>query len=493
LIRGRKLLLADDSITIQKVIELTFGDEGLDVATVGDGQQAIEMLDSSAPDIVLADIFMPGKSGYEVCEYIKRTERLQHIPVVLLVGSFEPFDEAEARRVGADDYLTKPFQSIRQLVSKVRGLLGGESRSGEATTQRLLPLDEPVPEKRPGTDFLERTTADTAPLSPHHQDEPLRAEAGDAAGAAASRQAPFADLSMDDEMIQATPAGNYGQQEKSSQMEETPEILGADFEETDILEVKDDSRAPQPAEDSQPVRQEAASVFAPAEIGEGAALSAQAHSARHFSGGGDDGLLELGELEASPARDEADDFILDLEEPLPPRAEMPESIFTETAAPASTEMDSSTLLEFEGELTQSAPQAEDYVAAQVAGEERRAEFAPLEETAAQDAEQAFAQGVDFHPDRTQTPTEPLPGTGQAASADAFSASAQASDNDEAAGAQPFAGPITLEQLSPEVIDAIARRAVEQLSAKVIEQIAWEVVPQLADLLIKRRLEEERKM
>jgi CheY-like chemotaxis protein len=64
------------------------------------------MLEEVAPDIVLADIFMPGLNGYEVCEHIKRNERFRHIPVMLLVGSFEPFDEAEARRVGADDYLT---------------------------------------------------------------------------------------------------------------------------------------------------------------------------------------------------------------------------------------------------------------------------------------------------------------------------------------------------------------------------------------------------
>src|ERR1051325_8419609 len=140
LVTGRKLLLADDSATIQKVVDLTFSDEGLEVITVGDGQQAIEKLDEVMPDIVLADVFMPGLNGYQVCEYIKRTERFQHIPVMLLVGSFEPFDEAEARRVGADDYLTKPFQSIRSLIGKVGNLLsGGDRGSEEATTSKLAP------------------------------------------------------------------------------------------------------------------------------------------------------------------------------------------------------------------------------------------------------------------------------------------------------------------------------------------------------------------
>ena len=121
----RKLLLADDSITIQKVVNLTFADEGVSVVSVNNGREAIGQLEEFAPDVVLADVFMPQINGYELCEYIKQNEKLKHIPVMLLVGSFEPFDEAEARRVGADDTLTKPFQSIRRLIDKVSALVSG--------------------------------------------------------------------------------------------------------------------------------------------------------------------------------------------------------------------------------------------------------------------------------------------------------------------------------------------------------------------------------
>ena len=86
---------------------------------VNNGKDAIDRIEEFKPDVVLADVFMPLMNGYEVCEYIKQNENLKHIPVMLLVGSFEPFDEAEARRVGAEDTLTKPFQSIRRLVEKV--------------------------------------------------------------------------------------------------------------------------------------------------------------------------------------------------------------------------------------------------------------------------------------------------------------------------------------------------------------------------------------
>lgn len=129
----RKLLLADDSVTIQKVVNLTFADEGIEVISVGDGDSAMEKVAEVSPDLIMADVNMPGLTGYEICERIRQDDNLRQTPVILLVGSFEPFDEDEARRVGADDYLTKPFQSIRQLVNKVTVLL--DARNGDNGVQ----------------------------------------------------------------------------------------------------------------------------------------------------------------------------------------------------------------------------------------------------------------------------------------------------------------------------------------------------------------------
>jgi CheY-like chemotaxis protein len=164
LLAGRKLLLADDSATIQKVIDLTFADEGVRVVAVGNGQDAIDQLLELQPDIVLADVFMPARNGYEVCEYVKTNEKLKHIPVVLLVGSFEPFDEAEARRVGADDILTKPFQSIRRLIDRVGSLVSSPPVEKERPTAELPKVPEPEEEEFMDTYELEVTTADTLPL-----------------------------------------------------------------------------------------------------------------------------------------------------------------------------------------------------------------------------------------------------------------------------------------------------------------------------------------
>jgi CheY-like chemotaxis protein len=129
---GTKLLLADDSVTIQKVVGLTFAEEDVTIESVTDGNLAIDRVRETKPDIVLADIFMPGRNGYEVCAAIKADSRLADIPVVLLVGTFEPFDEEEAARVKCDAYLTKPFDTS-ELILLVHDLVEKRSTLTAAT------------------------------------------------------------------------------------------------------------------------------------------------------------------------------------------------------------------------------------------------------------------------------------------------------------------------------------------------------------------------
>jgi CheY-like chemotaxis protein len=124
-----KLLLADDSVTIQRVIELTFADEDVQVIAVGNGADAIERAQRDRPDIVLADVGMPERDGYEVAAFIKGTPNLSHIPVVLLTGAFEPVDEGRARAVGCDGVLVKPFEP-QLVISRVKDLLAGRQPPG---------------------------------------------------------------------------------------------------------------------------------------------------------------------------------------------------------------------------------------------------------------------------------------------------------------------------------------------------------------------------
>ncbi len=135
----RRILLADDSVTIQKVIELTFMDEDYEVRAVSNGDDAIRALPEVDPHFVIADVHMPGANGYEVCRHSK--ERRADVPVLLLVGTFEPFDEAQSRAVGADSFLKKPFDS-QELLQRV----------GELLSRGAAPAAVPAPEPSPFTE-----------------------------------------------------------------------------------------------------------------------------------------------------------------------------------------------------------------------------------------------------------------------------------------------------------------------------------------------------
>src|SRR6185369_8756942 len=116
-----KILLADDRINIQKVVGIIFGGEEYSLTVVDNGKAAVEKAREINPDVLLIDALMPGMSGYEVCEAVRATPELKTKPILLLTGSFEPFDETKAKSCGADDFLAKPFES-QQIVTKVKEL-----------------------------------------------------------------------------------------------------------------------------------------------------------------------------------------------------------------------------------------------------------------------------------------------------------------------------------------------------------------------------------
>jgi CheY-like chemotaxis protein len=140
-----KLLLADDSVTIQRVVELTFSGEDVQVVTVGDGEQAIARIPIERPDIVLADIGMPKRSGYDVSAFVKGRPDLCHIPVLLLAGAFEPVDDARAQQVKCDGVLVKPFEP-QQVVARVRELVNG-------AREKAMSAFVPEPPASPASQF----------------------------------------------------------------------------------------------------------------------------------------------------------------------------------------------------------------------------------------------------------------------------------------------------------------------------------------------------
>jgi DNA-binding response OmpR family regulator len=139
---SRSLLIADDSNTIRKVVELTFRDTDFVVDCASDGDQAARELESGRHDVVLADVVMPGANGYELCRRIKTSSR--PVPVLLLAGTFEPFDHDQARECGADGCLLKPFDS-ETLLERVSSLLAERAALRTSAVEvREADMEEPV-------------------------------------------------------------------------------------------------------------------------------------------------------------------------------------------------------------------------------------------------------------------------------------------------------------------------------------------------------------
>lgn len=370
---GKKLLLADDSAAIQKVIHLTFADEGMTVTTVGNGRAALEELEHfPPPDVILADVFMPEVGGLELCRLIKQNERFARIPVILLISSFELFDEAEARRAGADDIVTKPFQSIRDLVNRVGSLLGGEAKTAQQTSRFStlgLTQSEPQPTETAASD-QNVTVLVEAPKTSTQETEEIAGATG--SGDVELQTADTRKL----ERIVDEPD------------EATSDEDDARFHDTIEMEATDLSVASEPAKPVEPEEPQYSQFAETTEIN-----------------------MELMPSQAAKAPDDA---LLDLEE-----------AFGEETITDEVYLD----LEFEEAL-------------------------PVEVIEA----------------KAQAAAEPVAGAQEKASS--------------VQDAVPAAN------LSPDAVDAIARRVVEQMSDKAVREIAWEVVPELAELMIKKKLDEQ---
>ena len=417
------MLLADDSIAIQKVIDLTFSDEGMDVVTVGDGQDAIEKLNQWTPDVVLADIFMPGVDGYALCRYIKENKRFQDVPVMLLVGSFEPFDEAEAKRAGADDVVTKPFQSIRDLVSRVGSLVSQEDAMQQETADQYpvlgLSQTEEEPVGYPSNDATPagsvRSNADL--LSAEQPDIKVFVEA--------PSMAPDATVFVEAPVMEVEPAVIT---------EHTcPPVIDLQTADTKKLEpVSTATTAEMETFELQVADEEPANELAHEEFDPSLSLGEPAPE--KFE---DEGVLDLGDIDTFAAAVDEDDFVLNLE------------------------VDSVTL--------SSAP------------------IAPVSEPT---PFESVRQTIEESGDAPDTPFADAPETPFQKFTEAALTRVTDEPTDEVSAA-PLSEHSQTSGLSADEIEAISRRVVEQLSDKVVREIAWEVVPELSELLIKRRLEEQR--
>ncbi len=157
----KTLLLADDSVVIQKLVGLSFANEDIELVTTDNGDEALTRAREIIPDLVLADVVMPGKNGYEVCAAIKGDPQLAHVPVLLLTGTFEAFDEERARQVGSDGHITKPFEA-QGLVDRVTELLVRAAQASPAA----VPAAPPPPAASAPPQAPPSAAAGPAPAAP---------------------------------------------------------------------------------------------------------------------------------------------------------------------------------------------------------------------------------------------------------------------------------------------------------------------------------------
>jgi CheY-like chemotaxis protein len=444
LFAGRKLLVADDSPYYRTVIGLTFTDEGMEVTTVGDGRQALESVEQSEPDVILASVSMSELSGYELCRLIKQSERFGHIPVMLLAGLHEHFDQAEARRAGADDVVAKPFKSIRELVGRVGSLLGDKAADSEGHGYSTLGLNT-TEDSEP---------SDAAPETGASADEVAVADENNMADVKVFVEAP---LMAEHEPVEAEPepAGSTSAADVELQTADTQQLqrivddpeppAPIDYAQEDTRELKPVAQGMKPATPEMELN--ALAYVAPeadAPIGT-PAMNEQPTAPLPTRTVFNEALLDLDDFDRPTQVAVDEDLILDLD-------------FEESDGVSATSEKAPETVPAEAPAFASLSPV-----AAVAVEPEVASAYPLtheEQHAAELNEWAIV---------ADAATEPVP----------------AISIEEEKPTEPDVA------LSPAIIDAIARRAVEFLSEKVVREIAWEVVPELAELLIKQKLEEQK--
>jgi CheY-like chemotaxis protein len=514
----KKILLADDSITIQKVVELTFSDGDYEVTAVNNGAKAVAKLAEMRPDIILSDIIMPEKNGYEVCEYVKSHPEYRSIPVVLLTGTFEPFDPDRAEKAGCDAVVTKPFES-QSLIHKVEELISqSQSASAAAPTAAAAAPSAPEPAASPWLDeapepppAVAPPPKPAAPFSPFSSsteavpalDLSSYTHGNDIFGAAPAAQGGSADMPFDTPADQpsAQPSDQAGDpfgappavEEFAGETRAFPRMT---FEEMRAMaatgapapEPVPQVPAPPAAPEPSPWDEPPAPAFEPpsfeasapepeADAPFGAPPPAEEFSGetRAFTKMSFDDMQQMASSQSLPAEPEP---------PAAPAAPEP-SPWDEPAEPAafSGETRAFPKMSFDDMQKMAAspsapawsPEEEAPAAPEPAASDTDTPFS-LDAPAAPVLEDLPAPEPESVPQPSWSPTEPEPQVEQpqAAASPAMAASSEPSI------------PISRD-LSDEQVDRIARRVVELMSDQVVRNIAWEVIPDLAEVVVKERI------
>jgi CheY-like chemotaxis protein len=452
---GKRLLLADDSITIQKVIQITFAHEDYELTITDNGDQAFAMARELKPDLVMADVYMPGKNGYELAAAIKQDAELQGTAVLLLAGSFEPFDEDKARSCQADAWIEKPFES-QSLIDKVAELLSA------APSVAAAPVEKPVP--APAAEPA--TAAAETPAAPVSEAEALPDD-------------PFADISFAEAAEPEAAEPEAVEQEPATQTEE-PAAFDDDWSDVSLDEIPatasaveefavEDSAEPAFVTKSEAVDDDF--TFIDEQETPAAEVSAEAE------------IFEMADDEIMPL---GDDDILEAEDLEPPAPE--QTLASWSRGDAGTDD-----LLAEDFVEEDALEAEDSSAFTFAEEEPAAETESLtafEEPTAEAPVVAFEEAVAEPAAAPAAPEPEVEAPEPEVEAPVFEAEpepvAAVATAVSAGAVEERAAALSEEDLA-RIVEKVVAGVVEKLAGSILERVAWEVVPDLAENLIREEI------
>lgn len=481
---SKKLLLADDSVTIQKVIQITFAHEDYDLTVTDNGDAAFDKAREIKPDLVLADVYMPGKNGYELCAALKQDPACQGTPVLLLAGSFEPFDEDKARAAKADAWLEKPFES-QTLLDKVAGLL----ESAETAVSTESPTAAGA-ESTADTDFEDFSFDE----EPSDEDSAIAATSAD----------DWSDLSdfggTTAEEGQAAQVPDEAEKEVAAATFEAD--LEAGEEDNDMFIFEDELAEEEQTAQTPDEKEKSASV---AESGPGIEAGDEDDSMFVFED-------ELPEEELPPVAEsepdvfDTDDDIMALDDEDILGAEDLEPLEEEPTLAAWSRKDfvaeETSLADFDAPVEEFGAIGEFGTASEeITGSELDEDFVEPVPTHDQGAslqadESPFDEESSLaEPDFSSAfAEEPGQEDGEEAADTAEGAFASDADADESAAATaPNAGEVesraaALNEAEIEaIVEKVAGKVIEKMAGTILERIAWEVVPDLAESLIREEI------
>jgi len=192
---AKRILVADDSVTIQRAFVMTFAAEDVTITSARSADEGLALARQSAPDLVIADAAMPGRSGYDLCAALKADRALANVPVYILASPQTPFDEARARQVGAQGHILKPFDSgalidrVHEVLRKVDGAFAGAPSRHTGSVSPVLGIPVPPPDATYDEDEYGEITID-APLPARPAPVPVVAPVPSVAAPPPARPAP---------------------------------------------------------------------------------------------------------------------------------------------------------------------------------------------------------------------------------------------------------------------------------------------------------------